>query len=262
MTDLPIDDALLAKIADMRRHQKDRVFALVHEGRKLWIKTAATPRHRLSLALQRAGAILLGLAMLRPPRELAGSDGLAAEAGALRELLAANWPVPPVLGLSPYCLVLGDAGHSVERWLNVETDRSARRERIAACADLLRRLHEAGFWHGGAQIRNFYWAAQGPGLLDMEDHDLPGMTLPEKQARDLLLFLYSLIRYEAAADPILLPIARNLIQAAAPEVRQALAKLHRRLGPLIRALKPLAPHGGRDLRQVIAAELLLREALA
>lgn len=261
MTDPQIDDGLPAKIADMRRHQKDRVFALVHEGRKLWIKTAAVPRHRLSLASQRLGAMLLGLPMLRPPRELSGSHGLAAEAAALGELAKAGWPVPPVLGLSPYWLVLGDAGHSVERWLNVETDRSARRERIAACADLLRRLHQAGFWHGGAQIRNFYWAAQGPGLLDMEDHELPGMTLPEKQARDLLLFLYSLIRYDNAADPILLPIARGLIGAARPEARQALAKLHRRLGPLLRAIAPLSSHGGRDLRQVVAAEKLLGAAL-
>jgi adenine-specific DNA glycosylase len=111
--------------------------------------------------------------------------------------------------------------------LNATPDAADRWRLIAEAGALLNRLHAAGHWHGGAQIRNFSYASGQPGLLDFEDHDLPGMTLAEKQARDLLLFLYSLVRYDRdSVEPQLPRIAATTLSES--DVEQEMRKL---IGP-------------------------------
>ena len=254
--------ALQAAIRTLGATARERVFALEYEGRRLWVKRPGLPRLRSSVLMQRGLAFLTGLAMLKPPRQSAGQAGLRVEAEALQILAKDGWPVPPVIALSPEWLLLGDAGQSVESLLGRENDPMLRRDLIAACADLLSRLHAGGHWHGGAQIRNFSWAEGKPGLLDLEDHDLPGMSLNQRQARDLLLFLYSLTRYDRdPAAPLLMPLAQTLVRAARPETRAELARLHRRIGWVIRLAKPFAAKAGRDIRQALAAEAALDAAL-
>lgn len=260
MSEIPA--ALQAAIRKLGATARERVFSLEFEGRKLWVKRPGLPRLRSSVLMQRCLALLTGLAMLKPARQSAGRAGLHAEAEALHKLSADGWPVPPVLALNDEWLLLGDAGQSVESLLGRETDAAERRVLIEACADLLSRLHAGGHWHGGAQIRNFSWADGKPGLLDLEDHDLPGMTLAQRQARDLLLFLYSLTRYDRdSAAPLLTPLAQKLVQAASAETRAELARLHRRIGWVIRLAKPFAAKAGRDIRQALAAEAALNAAL-
>ncbi|WP_374631062.1 hypothetical protein [Ferrovibrio sp.] len=254
--------ALQAAIRSLGATARERVFSLEHDGRRLWVKRPGLPRLRSSVLMQRGLALLTGLAMLKPARQSAGQAGLRAEAEALQKLAADGWPVPPVLALTDAWLLLGDAGESVESLLGRENDPAQRRGLIEACADLLSRLHAGGHWHGGAQIRNFSWTDGKPGLLDLEDHDLPGMTQAQRQARDLLLFLYSLTRYDRnAASPLLVPLARQLVQAANAETRAELLRLHRRIGWVIRLAKPFAAKAGRDIRQALAAEAALNAAL-
>lgn len=256
------DPALTRLLADATARTVDRVLPLAWNGRRVWVKRAAALRPRRAIALQAALALLLSLPMLKPPRQRGGAEGLAAEADALRHLAAAGWPVPQALALDARHLVLSDVGQSLEHRLNAERDPAARQAMIEAAADLLQRLHASGAWHGGAQIRNFSWTDGAPGLLDLEDHDLPGMTAAECQARDLMLFLYSLTRYDAADGGRLLPpLAKRLVRAAAPETQQALRQLHRRIGWLVRLARPFAAKLGRDVRQALAAEQALAAAL-
>ncbi len=250
---------LTAAIERLAATARARVFCLDFEGRRYWVKRQGQPRLRSSLLMQRILALVFGLDALKPAR----SGRLADEAAALRHLHAGGWPVPEVITATPNRLVLGDGGSGIENLLNAEPDAARRRALIEACADLLLRLHAAGEWHGGAQIRNFSWRDGAPGLLDLEDHDLPGMNLAERQARDCLLLLYSLTRYDKnPAVPLLAPLAQRLVQGASPAVRAEIARLHRRLGAPIRLARPFAHKAGRDVRQALAAEAALGAALA
>ncbi len=253
-----LNQELAATIASLAATAPQRVFSLEQDGRRLWVKRQGLPRLRSSVLMQRALALVFGLPMLKPAR----SGRLADEAAALRHLQEGGWPVPELISETPDWLVLGDGGASVETLLNAEGDTAKRRALIEACADLLDRLHAGGEWHGGAQIRNFSWKDGKPGILDLEDHDLPGMNLAQRQARDRLLFLYSLNRYDKnPAAPLLMPLAARLVRNASPAVRSEIAKLHRRIGPLIRLAKPFAHKAGRDVRQALAAEAALAAAL-
>lgn len=259
---LAVDPVLHDLIRSLRATALTRVFSITYDGRKLWVKTTGVPRLRSSVLLQRAIAKLFALPILRPARNRAGAMGLAAEAGAARMLAGAGFPVPGVIACTGQWLVLSDAGEALEARLNAEKDVEARWQMIAAAGRLLARLHAAGLWHGGAQIRNFSWNDGAPGLLDLEDHDLPGMTLHEKQARDLLLFLYSLMRYDRKVTPPRMPaVARELLAQAAPETRDALRKLRRRMAWLLGLARLIAPYAGRDVKQAVAADDALRIAL-
>lgn len=254
--------ALQTAIAERAATAATRVFALPFNGSNLWVKRAGDGRLPSSVRLQALLARLLRLDMLLPPRIEDGPTNLAAEAAALRKLTAAGWRVPDVVLLTDIWLVMRDAGDSVETLLNGLHDPARQRQLVETCGDYLVRLHQAGHWHGGAQIRNFCWSSEGPGFLDLEDHALPHMTLAERQARDIVLFLYSLHRYNRdPAHPLLAPVARRLVAAGSREVRRELARLHARIGWLIRLLRPIAPYGGRDLRQALSAEAALAEAL-
>lgn len=259
---LAVDPALHDLIRSLRATALTRVFSLTYHGRKLWVKTAGAPRLRSSVLMQRAIAAAFALPMLRPARSRPGAMGLAAEAGAVRRLAGAGFSVPAVIACTGQWLVLSDAGDALEARLNAEKDADARWQMIAAAGRLLARLHAAGLWHGGAQIRNFSWHDNAPGLLDLEDNDLPGMTLPEKQARDLLLFLYSLMRYDRNVTPPRLPgLASELLAQATPEVRDALRRLRRRMAWLLALARLIAPYAGRDVRQAVAADDALAIAL-
>jgi tRNA A-37 threonylcarbamoyl transferase component Bud32 len=270
MTVMPALPDLDAGLADLIRSLQatapNRVFSATYGGRQLWIKTVARPRLRSSVLLQKTIALLSGLPMLQPAHNPGGAKGLAAEAATIRTVEAAGFPVPPVVGCTPDWLVLGDAGEALEAQLNGlrRSDPDECWRRISAAGLLLGRLHAAGLWHGGAQIRNFCWRDDKPGLIDFEDHALPGMTLAERQARDLLLFLYSLTRYDTAAKdgaPRLPVLAAALLGNAGTEVHDALRKLRGRMAWLLDLARLIAPYAGRDVRQAVAADDALRAVL-
>jgi tRNA A-37 threonylcarbamoyl transferase component Bud32 len=265
LSDLPGRDAELeALIRSLHRTARDRVFSAHYNGARLWVKTVAAPRLRSSVLLQKTIAFVFGLPVLRPALNRGGAGGLKDEADALRVLAAAGFPVPPVIACTSDWLVLGDAGEALENKLNSLRDRAPDDcwRLITAAGLLLARLHAANQWHGGAQIRNFSWHHDAPGLLDFEDHNLTGMTQAEKQARDLLLFVYSLTRYDRdAANPRLPALAADLLRQATPEVRDSIRRLRRRMAWLLALARWLAPHAGRDVRQAAAADAALAAAL-
>lgn len=258
-----IDPELHALILEVSATARTRVFPLSHDSRKLWVKQAGAPRLRASILMQGMLAALFALPMLKPPRQPGGAAALAAEAAAIRSLAEAGMPVPEVVACTRDWLVLGDAGRALEADLHTLSDPVERWHRIDSAGALLTRLHQAGLWHGGAQIRNFSWQGNGPCLLDLEDHDLSGMSLAERQARDLLLFLYSLTRYDREADaPHLRGQATIMLRAASRETCAALTGFIGRVDWLLAGARLIAPWAGRDVRQAAVASIAIKGALA
>ena len=88
------------------------------------------------------------------------------------------------------------------------------------------------------------------------------MSLAEKQARDLLLFVYSLTRYDRDPTRRRLPeLVDGLLASATPEVLASIRCLRRRMAWLLTLARWLAPHAGRDVRQAAAADAALAAAL-
>jgi hypothetical protein len=262
------DSLLRAAVTAARGVSPDRTFPLDHDGRRLWVKQAAPALHPLVHVLQSAAALALALPVLRPPRRRLPAAVLADEAAALRMFARAGLPVPTVVAHWDDALVLDDGGHKLEGLLG-PADAEVRRAMVVAAAHLLLRVHRAGLWHGGAQIRNFTWSegtwsggtwADGaPGLLDLEDQaGLVHLPLPVRHARDVLLFLYSVIRY---GDAVMAPAAAILLGGSAAPVRTELARARARLAGPIRLLRPVLPRLGRDGRQVLAAYTAIAHAL-
>lgn len=257
------DPALASLIQGLRETARDRVFSATYNGRRIWVKTAGLPRLRSSVLMQRLIARLAGLPILLPPRNPSGGPGLRAEANALRDLRSAGFPVPEVVACTDQWLAMGDAGDAMEPRLHGCASDDERWKMIAATAALLGRLHAAGQWHGGAQIRNFSMSAAGPGLLDLEDHDLPGLSPAERQGRDLLLFLYSLTRFDRSPSaPRLSALAADMLAGASDDTRGALMRLRSRMGWLLALARLIAPWGGRDVRQAVLADTAIGAALA
>lgn len=121
-----------------------------------------------------------------------GTVALAREARRFVHLRQQGFPVPEVIAATDEWILLGDVGPSV-RWEFGRADTGA----IAGhLFELLASLHAAGYWHGGAQARNFTRDADGRyAMIDMEvglPADTPLQTL---QARDLFLLLQSLVEW-------------------------------------------------------------------
>ena len=110
---------------------------------------------------------------------------------------------------------------------------AARRARTRAVADLVRRLHAAGFWHKDLYAGNVFWdEAQGPGLIDCERVErraggppwrwrvkdlaaLHGSCGPAWTRADRLRFLRAYLE-----RPRLDPPARRLLSAIARKARR------------------------------------------
>lgn len=121
-----------------------------------------------------------------------GTVALAREARRFVHLRAQGFPVPEVVAATDDWILLEDMGPSV-RWTFGDADAGAVAGHLF---DLLASLHAAGYWHGGAQARNFTQTADGNyAMIDMEvglPADTPLQTL---QARDLFLLVQSLVEW-------------------------------------------------------------------
>lgn len=169
----------------------------------------------------------------------------------LREIRAGGQIVPEVLAADKDVFVSAYAGQTLESIIHEEPSREMRHGLLAHAARDLARFHNAGFWHGAAQIRNVIVSPEGKlGRIDFEtslDRHLP---LPLLQAFDAALLFSSIARGRDAAA---LPAVAAAYQAHAPApAREAL----KRGMPLLRALarsrllRKLAPKEAERMRAI------------
>lgn len=117
---------------------------------------------------------------------------LAREARRFVHLHAQGFPVPEVIAATDEWILLEDVGPSV-RWAFGKADVG---EIAGHLFQLLASLHAAGYWHGGAQARNFTRDANGRfAMIDMEVGLPAGTPLQTSQARDVFLLVQSLVEW-------------------------------------------------------------------
>lgn len=218
--------------------------------RQVWLKRQQ-PRSRVVDFLQR----LLtrrhpGWATWLPQVE-SGVVALRREARRLVFLRTQGFVVPQVLAVGDDWLLLEDVGPSVRGLLRT---RDAG-EIADGLFELLAELHAAGYWHGGAQARNFVLREDGSyAMIDFEVGFPAGTPLRTLQARDLFLLLQSLV--EHVTQPRLLSALNRYAARCGPdavtECRQSTAWLNRRWCRLV---------PGGDARRARAAAAVLRSVI-
>ena len=244
-----------------------RVFPLSWNGRRIWVKQAVPAKEKVWHRLQRFLANVTGIPLLRPTVSPGGKAGLVNEANTLRKLAAHGVLVPDLIGEGANWIAIGDNGGILQT--RIEDDvRSGNENRvkqhITAAASALARLHASGVSHGAPLLRNMTIRDDGQiGFIDFEEDPNARMPLEDAQARDILLFVFSIQR-EFKKRPELLRSGWATYVATAGETAGQLVPLRkviRLLRPVYMILRPFRRWLGTDALNGILAYRTLRKSL-
>jgi len=244
-----------------------RVFPLRWKGRRIWIKQAVPPKEKGWHRLQRFVATLTGIPMLRPTVSPGGKAGLASEAEILYALNRADVLVPDLLEVADNWIAIGDNGAILQTVISdaVKVGDEARvAELIAKAGAALADLHISGFTHGAPLLRNMTIRDDGRiGFIDFEEDPNKRMPLPDAQARDVLLFLFSIQRgFKRRPDLLRAGWRAYLVVTGmtAPQMKP-LSHIVRIIRPVYIALKPFRRWLGTDAINAMLAYGVLRRSL-
>jgi len=137
-----------------------RVFAADIGGRRVFIKQGDKNfPNRIAKTISEFGARLRGRSGITP---------IDQEANRIQALAALGFIVPDILRKTDTYVVLSDIGPNIE-FLITSASPAERERLLREAAMTLRRLHDAGGWHGAAVLRNLTQAPTGIGFIDLEN---------------------------------------------------------------------------------------------
>ncbi|SIT65597.1 hypothetical protein SAMN05216526_0045 [Ectothiorhodosinus mongolicus] len=187
---------------------------------------------------------------------------LAFEGQRLRSLLQAGESVPEVLISDPKALVLSDAGTPIDAQMR-QMDAVKRHELVERLALDQVRFHEAGYWHGAAQIRNISWNGEHFCRFDLEEDLAAIMPLNLCQAMDVFLGVYSLVgegalgamqERQALATNYLTTYRRNLVQH---HLDSEFALIYRWLKRIAIAVGWTQNFAGNDIKVIVGTQQVM-----
>lgn len=245
---------------------KGRVFPLHWQGRDLWVKQAVVSKHKVWHRLQRFAAGLLAIPMLRPTVSPGGKPGLDEETSHLLRMREHGVQVPELVMTGEAWIVLGDNGsilkdHVKTALANGEDAKA--RDLIEKAARGLADLHMRDCAHGAPLLRNMTLRHDGSiGFIDFEEDPEGCMPVADAQARDVLLFLFSIQR-EIKKRPDLLHVGWETYHDQVGEYANALrplSKVLRRIFPIYLVLMMFRRWLGTDaLNAVQTYQILCRD---
>ena len=244
-----------------------RVFALRWQNRRIWIKQAVAPKQKGWHRLQRFFATVTGLAMLRPTVSPGGKAGLASEANILRKLSGKGILVPDLVEETEDWIAIGDNGAILQTRIEEhlrQGDTDAIEGLITSGAQGLAGLHRAGVAHGAPLLRNLTIRDDGQiGFIDFEEDPNARMPIVDAQARDVLLFIFSIQR-GFKKRPELLRSGWNAYVTAVGFDASQLKPLRKVVGvllPVYLILRPFRRWLGTDALNGLLAYRTLRQTL-
>lgn len=236
------------------RHNFGRVFACEIEGRRIWVKRAVSTKARFGHHFQDVAAVLSGVELFR---RTAGGETLDREVRILRALAKKGVRVPEVLARGDGWLALSDLGDSLRVQLGRLTWPAEVRGLVLTAAHALRHLHANGAWHGSPLVRNIAGEAHRIGFIDFEEDPAARMSEAACVARDVMLFLFSLSRFEKRVPGLMAEAACVLVEGQGMDVVEQLRAARRALAPLRCGLRPFRRWLGRDVRSLLDLQAAL-----
>ncbi|WP_052065828.1 hypothetical protein [Thalassospira australica] len=244
-----------------------RVFPLRWENRRIWVKQAVPAKQKIWHRLQRFAANITGIPLLRPTVSLGGQDGLESEAGVLRKLAACGILVPDLIEVGESWIAIGDNGRILQTCIEDDVDKGsddAIRQHVVNAATALARLHAQGVAHGAPLLRNMTLRDDGQiGFIDFEEDPNARMPVVDAQARDILLFVFSIQREFKKRPELLRTGWQAYVKAAGADAKQLvpLRKVIGLLRPVYVMLRPFRRWLGTDAINGLLAYRTLRKSL-
>lgn len=233
-----------------------RIERVERDGRVVWIKRYGKNGRRLRMAVLRWVARRLGAIALLAPVPLSGEAACASELAMLQRLATLGVHVPEVIAADATELVLSDLGGVIPQRLRTGGI-SERLQLLDAAVAAIGDLHQRGGYASQAMARNLTWDGQRIGFIDLEEDPAQMMPVAAAQARDWLMFAYSMARYFTDALPQFRQRLADALRQEAPAIRHELFATVRGL----RWLPALARPFGRRAREVaLGVEALVQIA--
>jgi len=168
-----------------------RVFPIEFEGRRFWVK-------RITKNLPNPVAALIYHAV----RKLTGKIAVEQadhEILSLNALRRHGFITPDVVFRNSHYFVLSDIGQSLEAEITL-ADRAGRERILRLAGEALRKLHDAGRWHGAARVHNMTLSGGQIGFIDLENTVENWMPLPLRKFWDLWQLGHSAAFFEPGAE--------------------------------------------------------------
>ncbi len=248
--------------AARREHGYARIVRLSWRGDTVFLKQAGAAKtwqwwHYLHAALSKILPPILRHGALHDEK-----TALKLEAERLRLWQSKNLPAPRLLAEGDGWIVLSNGGLGFWDVL-VAASPEARQELLPDALNLLLSVHRAGEAHGRPMVKDMTRDENGGmALLDHEEDASKIMPLTTAQARDILIFLTSTVKF--ATRDTLAYMARQALLQSDPQVRKEIFKALHRL-KFIRKILGCVPEKsrGREINNgVVLYDLLWQENIS
>lgn len=245
-------------LQEMEKRPDERVFSFLFEGKRIWVKQAEHVYHEAWLRFARRACLLLGLGFLQPGADPNGARAVRFEAGRLRRLRRLSLPVPEVFASGVDWLALFDCGKPLSNVVR-DAEPAERAEALRQAAEALAALHAHGLHHGRPALKDMMWDGRRSWLLDFEDGVIVGSPREKRLARDVLLFLQSIMKEAGEDRAALARLAFAAYRQRAPESACAACCYFGSMGGLFTFFRLFLRYMGSDLASIYEALRLLRE---
>jgi hypothetical protein len=213
-------------------------------GQNVWIKGVEPYKKALWHCYKKKLGRSLAPKPLFTPTVACGNEVLTIERERLALFKQRGVRVPTVLGSSEKWLALEDIGINLETKLRQATPEKRPSLLFQALATLID-LHQKHLPHGRAMVRDMVVTFDNHiGFIDLAEDPLRYMSLPEAQARDFLLFMFSAIPFVKEDQETIQKLIKLYVGSASPaikkDIRETLAFLklpYRLMHPFYHFLK-------------------------
>lgn len=175
-----------------------RIEKLTTKQGTYWLKKAAPARGIFRYHALNFFAWALRLPLLKAAPHPGGEAAIAVELKRLQSLHQAGALVPRVVAHRADWILIEHVGESIVKTMKqADTPQATRRQLFALCLQGLKQLHRQDLCLSQGFVRNLLIdpVSQRIAFVDFEDNPLAVMSLPEAQARDLLLLATSTARF-------------------------------------------------------------------
>ncbi|WP_131914238.1 BUD32 family EKC/KEOPS complex subunit [Celerinatantimonas diazotrophica] len=225
---------------EQMRVENKKIGHLDLDYQRVWVKRCEKTKSNL---LHRSVHVLTHMKILMPVANKTPTQSLAFEASKLQLLGELGINVPRVIGHDEQFLYLSDTGIDLRSYFKKNSlSNKQRTEIILKALRQLARIHNAGNYHAGAQIKNYTIDDSGVvSAIDFEDSFDDKWPLIDIQFRDLFLFLLS---FNSLGNPDIYAqvIDSYIEQTDNIEIQRRLKQTAERLKPLLKLLGFFAKH--------------------
>lgn len=170
------------------------IFPIEFENQKYWLKRA---RQTKPNKIQKFFYRLFPVELLIPSLGKTAFEALQYETSKLEKFRSLGINTPKVVYKCDNFFVLEDCGKTVHSLIRKNISEEAFYYYVDLMLEELTKIHKNGFFHGGAQTRNFTYKEKKIYIIDLEESFDSTIDVETLKFRDFLLFLLSFVKIKA-----------------------------------------------------------------